>query len=444
MEEGMISQRRTDRNVPWVLAAGFALTIVLLMGSGWMSVQAVDAVELHSESLLARHRFSMQLIDEIQGEKASLSSLFYALLAGPRPVDRATLMTRLDTIEQQVGQTLRAAQSELTSERWAGAQAAVERFIAEVRNLVASGADEPPPTLYRAHEALVGAIGQLVSANYETAVQQEGVESSEHRQQLSRALVLLVIALILAVVCAATTVRVAVHMFRRIEWQARELSRLSGHVLETQEQILHRFSRELHDEFGQSLTAIEANLAAVPAISPEVSSRIEDCSLLVKDLMSNVRELSQLLRPSTLDDFGLKPSLQWLAESFTQRTGITVASRLDFDGRVGGEIETHLFRIAQEALTNVTRHSKASHIDLALEERLGVLRLTVADNGGGIQSKPKPGRGGLGLAGMRERMRVSGGQLEVRSDSNGVTVIAEVALNEAAQRAEAYPSPIGG
>jgi signal transduction histidine kinase len=240
------------------------------------------------------------------------------------------------------------------------------------------------------------------------------------------------------------TVRVAVRMFRRTEWQARELSRLSGHVLETQEQMLHRFARELHDEFGQSLTAIEANLAAVPVASPEVSSRIEDCSLLVKDLMSNVRELSQLLRPSTLDDFGLKPSLQLLAESFAQRTGISINSRLDFSGRVPGEIETHLFRIAQEALTNVARHSKATRVDLSLEKRGGVLRLSIADNGGGIKSKPKPDRGGLGLAGMRERMRVAGGQLEVRSDSQGVTVVAEVALDEAAQRAETHPSLVGG
>jgi signal transduction histidine kinase len=440
----MIAQRRTDRNVLWVLAAGFALTILLLIGSGWLSVQAVDAVETHSEGLLARHRLSAQLIDEIQGENAGLSGLFYALVAGPRPVDRGVLMARLDAIEKDVHQTLEAARNESTSQAWAGAKAAVERFIAEVRSMVSSGAAEAPPTLYRAHEALVGALAQLVSANYQTAVEQEGLESSEHRNQLSHALLLLAIALGLAVVCALTTVRVALRMFRRTEWQARELSRLSGHVLETQEHMLHRFSRELHDEFGQSLTAIEANLAAVPVDSPEVSSRIEDCSLLVKDLMANIRELSQLLRPSTLDDFGLKPSLQWLAESYAQRTGVTIALRLDFEGRLGGEIETHLYRIAQEALTNVTRHSKATNVDLVLEQRGAVVRLSVADDGGGMRSKLKPGRGGLGLAGMRERMRVAGGQLYVQSDSRGVTVVAEVSLDEAAQRAEADPSPVGG
>ena len=107
----MIAQRRTDRNVLWVLAAGFALTILLLIGSGWLSVQAVDAVETHSEGLLARHRLSAQLIDEIQGENAGLSGLFYALVAGPRPVDRGVLMARLDAIEKDVHQTLEAARN---------------------------------------------------------------------------------------------------------------------------------------------------------------------------------------------------------------------------------------------------------------------------------------------------------------------------------------------
>ncbi len=262
-----------QRRVLWVLAAGFAVTIMLLLGSAWLSVQAVDAVEMQSERLLAQHRFSTQLIDDIQGEKAGLSGLFYALIAGPRPVDRRSLLARLGAIEMDVHQTLEAARNEATSARWADAKVAVEQYIAEVRLSLASRSGEIPPSLYRAHEGLVNAIAQLVSANYATMIEHEGRGSSEHRAQLTRSLALLVIGLLLAVICAASTIGVAVRMFRRAEWQARELSRLSGHVLDTQEQMLHRFSRELHDEFGQSLTAIEANLAAVPAESPEVASR---------------------------------------------------------------------------------------------------------------------------------------------------------------------------
>lgn len=436
----MTSQRR----VLGVLAAGFAVTILLLMGSAWLSVHAMETVERQNEVLLAQRRVTTQLIDEIQSENAGLSSLFYELVAGPRAVDRPSLLARLGQIEKAVQKTFRAAGNEAPSARWMEARVAVGLYIAEVRRLLTSGRGEIPASLYRSHEELVTAIAGLVAADYANMMEHEGRESSSHRALLVRALALLAVALLLAVFCAASTIVIAGRMFRRAEWQARELSRLSGHVIDTQERILQRLSHELHDEFGQSLTAIEANLAAVPVETGEAASRIEDCSLLVKDLMSNVREFSQLLRPSTLDDFGLTPSLQWLAESFSQRTGIRVSPNLDFAGRLSSDVETHLFRIAQEALTNVAKHTKATGIVLGLEARGGTLRLTITDDGGGIGKKPEKGSGGLGLAGMRERMRMAGGRLDVSSDSRGLTVLAEVKLDEAAQRPEAYPSLVGG
>src|SRR5262245_2374670 len=101
----MNADRRMDRNMLWVLAAGFALTIAFLVGSAWLSVKAVDAVETRSEELLARHHFSTRLIDEIQGEKEGLSGLFYALVAEPQPANRASVLARLETIESDARRT---------------------------------------------------------------------------------------------------------------------------------------------------------------------------------------------------------------------------------------------------------------------------------------------------------------------------------------------------
>jgi signal transduction histidine kinase len=438
----MILGRRIDKNILWVLAAGFALTILSLLSSGYLSIQAMATLEARSSALREHHRISTRLIDEIQGEEAGLSGIFYALAARQRHVNRDELLGRLESIEKAVASTLRQARAGSDAEQWTGAKAAVERFIAEVRGLL--GASEmkldPPASLYYAHEALVTEISNLVSANYQTAIEEEAQEGTRHRGRLRQALALLAVALTLSVICAVATVRIAGLVFRRAEWQSRELSRLSGHVLDTQEQMLHRFSRELHDEFGQTLTAIGANLAAVPAESPEVSARIEDCLLLVQDAMGSVRELSQLLRPSTLDDFGLGPSLQWLADSFAQRTGIAVTQRLEFRGRLHGETETHLFRIAQEALTNVARHSGATAVQLSLQSERGTLRLAVADNGHGLKTRVVEG---LGLIGMHERMRVAGGQLEIQSSPQGVTVTAEVVL-DGTEQAEAHPSLVSG
>lgn len=454
-----------DRKVLWVLGAGFTLTITLLLGSGWLSIQAIQTVEVRSEALLAEHRISTQLIDEIQGEEAGLSDLFYALLASPDPAQRANVLGRLGQIEQDVSRTLSSVRNETDAELWSEAQVAVEDFMSEVRRRVDPGVSPPVlagriaaqdldvesepdlAALYASHRRLVRAISDLVTANYQTAIDQESLEAANHRQRLGQAVVLLGIALLLAIVCALVTVRTAGRMYMQTAWQAKELSRLSAHVMETQEKMLQRFSRELHDEFGQALTAIEANLAAVPVTSEEAASRIEDCTLLVKDLMSNVRELSQLLRPSTLDDFGLQSGLHWLAESFEQRTGIKVELRINFSARLSRDVETHLYRIAQEALTNVARHSKASLVTLLLEERLisgrrpGV-RLAISDNGGGLRTSSE--RTGLGLAGMRERMRLCGGKLEIQSSNEGLTIVAEVAQDENTRWFQTDPSPVSG
>ena len=448
-----------DRRVLWVLGGGFALTILLVITSGWLSILAMQTVEERSEALLAEHRISTQVIDEIQGEEASLSDLFYELLSKPDPEQRAALLQRLDRIQQDVGATLDSARNDSNAELWTAATQAVEDFMTEVRRLVdpsvagigstgESFDDQSLDQLNAQHKRLVGAISALVTANYRTAIEQERQEASSHRARLGQALTLLGIAVALAVVCAILTVRYVNRMYMRAAWQAGELSRLSAYVLEAQEKMLQQFSRELHDEFGQLLTAIDANLAAVPKDDPETASRIEDCSLLVKDLMDDVREMSQLLRPSTLDDFGLRSGLQWLAESFAQRTGIAVEPHLNFTERLPREVETHLYRIAQEALTNVTRHTKATKVDVTLEAhpaaaggRHGV-RLVIADNGGGLTSSRE--RQGLGLAGMRERMRLCGGRLEVNSSSEGVTIVAEVIQDEAAQWAETHPSPVSG
>lgn len=440
--------QRIERNVLRLLVAGFSLTIVVLLGSAWLGMQALEALETQTEDLLSRRRVSTQLIDEIQKEQTSLNSLFYELVADPDPDESEVFRARLEGIETDVRRTLESARGETNPSDWRNTRTGIESFLAEARKAIApdrSAARSAPDalaSLLLAHEEMEQDIGELVQSNYKDAIAQEAAESSAHQAFLRRALILLAVGLALALVCAVITVRAAGRMFHRMAWQARELSRLSRHVLENQEHMLQRFSRELHDEFGQSLTAIEANLAAVPADSPAVAAHLEDCTLLVKDLMSSVRDLSQLLRPSTLDDFGLKASLHGLAESFAQRTGIAVEPHLEFDRRLHGEIETHLYRIAQEALTNAARHANATKVVMTLAEEESRLRLTIADNGGGLRSKGASR--GMGLAGMRERMRIAGGTLDVKTNANGVTVIAEVVLDEAAQRAKADPSLVGG
>ncbi|MBI4876191.1 MAG: sensor histidine kinase, partial [Acidobacteria bacterium] len=219
--------------------------------------------------------------------------------------------------------------------------------------------------------------------------------------------------LLAALLSAVLTVRMTTALFRKMEWQTAELGRVSWHLLEDQESAARRFSHELHDELGQSLTAVKANLAALSATSRD--ARLDDCGSLVDDAISNVRELSQLLHPPVLDDFGLDAALRWLAEGFTQRTGVGVAYESDFTGRLAEDIELHLFRITQEAFTNIARHAGASRVELALQQSASALVLRVADNGRGLVPASNASPKGLGMIGMRARARSAGGELNLQS-----------------------------
>jgi signal transduction histidine kinase len=149
----------------------------------------------------------------------------------------------------------------------------------------------------------------------------------------------------------------------------------------------------------------------------------------VDGAIRNVRELSQLLRPTILDDFGLDASLRWLAEKFTERTAIDVDYQSDFSGRLPDETETHLFRIAQEALTNVARHSKAQRVEVRLHANHSQLRLTIADNGVGLAQPGDATERGMGMIGMRARARSAGGEVAVRSlPDRGVSVEVQVPM----------------
>ncbi|MBM3797984.1 MAG: hypothetical protein FJW31_28975 [Acidobacteria bacterium] len=136
--------------------------------------------------------------------------------------------------------------------------------------------------------------------------------------------------------------------------------------------------------------------------------------------------MSQLLRPRILDEFGLDAGLRELARGFSQRTGITVDYHSRVRERMAPLVETHLFRICQEALTNVSRHSSAAKVDVSLTRRQSRLELTVADDGGGLASE-SGSRHGMGIAGMRERAEVIGGGLTVLSRPGaGVTILVQV------------------
>jgi signal transduction histidine kinase len=258
-------------------------------------------------------------------------------------------------------------------------------------------------------------VARLADLSYARAADTRRRVNAQTQSIVTESVLLIGGCLLVALVSAVVTVRIAARVFRQMEAQASELSRVSFRMLETQEATARRFSHELHDELGGSLTAIKTNLTGA-------EPKIEDSIKLIDDAISNVRTLSQLLRPTILDDFGLDAGIRWLAERFSERTGIDADYRSQFSGRLADETETHLFRIVQEALTNVARHANASRVTIFLRAENGNIRLTLSDNGRGLP-QIAPEHTGMGLTGMKARARSAGGDCIVQSSAGcGVTI----------------------
>jgi len=209
----------------------------------------------------------------------------------------------------------------------------------------------------------------------------------------------------------------------------RQLKALSRRVLEAQELERRRVAIELHDELGQSLTAIKINLQLSERFKDQSPVDLNQESIrIVEDALQQVRRLATALRPSMLDDLGLVPALKWLAQQTSQRGGFAVnLHHIDMPSRLASDIETACFRIVQEALTNVMRHAQPQEVNIRLSRDGTDLLLSVQDDGLGFDLSAMRERavagGSLGVLGMQERATLVGGQLEIESlPGRGTTV----------------------
>lgn len=203
-------------------------------------------------------------------------------------------------------------------------------------------------------------------------------------------------------------------------------------VVEAQELERRRLARELHDETGQALTSILLGLKGLEEGLDDPASRAVAGELreLVVSTLKDVRRLAVELRPSALDDFGLVAALERLAASFTEQSGIAVDFQTALaDERLSDEVETALYRIVQESLTNVVKHARARHVSILLARKNGAIKAVVEDDGQGFDPAVDT-EGSFGLVGMRERLALLGGRLEIESSSEaGTTVAAEVPVS---------------
>ncbi len=217
-----------------------------------------------------------------------------------------------------------------------------------------------------------------------------------------------------------------IRQYERVVAREQELERLSISRVEAQEEERRRIAKEIHDGIGQMLTAIKFNLEILEdsvASSGDARERINEMKSLLDGLMREAREMSYTLMPSVLDDFGLAPALQMFCEQFRKKHAIvTTFQNHGLTSRLNRLLEVSLYRIVQEALTNVLRHAAADTVTVQIIKRADRIRLIIEDNGKGMPSSSLDGHG-LGFVSMRERASQFGGTLRVDSSPGEGTVV---------------------
>ncbi len=221
-------------------------------------------------------------------------------------------------------------------------------------------------------------------------------------------------------------------LYREILAHRDALRTLSARYLHAKEEEAKRIAHQLHDEAGQITASIHLALAEISTELPLPDrERLLQVTAYLDEIEERLRRLSHELRPTILDDLGLKPALEFLAEGFSARTGIPIRVEGTAKGRVNALVETTIYRVVQEALINIARHSGAADASIELNRAQGSLRCTIRDDGVGFRAdrlfQGGTRRRGLGLLGVRERLDALGGQVQIRSAPGAGTELSVVA-----------------
>jgi signal transduction histidine kinase len=289
--------------------------------------------------------------------------------------------------------------------------------------------------LVRRRTAMLTMVDRLDQISTSELTSDDAKLSATFRQLRARLIWMLGLTVGTGMLLAAFTIRrtldLEIELNKRYEEGRRaqqELKELSARLVSAQEEERRAISRELHDEVGQSLSALlmEAGNAAasVPSDSAEVRRHVESIKKLAEASVQVIRNMTLLLRPSMLDDFGLVPALEWQAREVSKRTGLRVhVNAEETAAELPDELRTCIYRVVQEALHNCARHAHARTVKVVVKQEASKIVLTVEDDGHGFDTRRVRG---LGLVGMEERVSHLGGALEIESGPGLGTRVAAV------------------
>ena len=426
------------------LVAGLIVSLMTIAGVGLYTVREIRQLRDEQTAISDRNRKdSLQLL-RIQNNLSTLATSMRDMADRTENYPLAAWKQAFDRLRVDLAQAIMLEETLAPAGRPAAQQerlvASVDRYWTLVDDMFgAAGAGDDNGAISKLrgpvtaqHLELVSMVSQFLVLN--NRVQEEaGVRNREIYERVEREIGMLVIVLFLVVaVSGISIIRANQRAFERVEQLSAELRNLSWRMLRMQEDLQQEFSRELHDEFGQIFTAVGTLLGRVkrnlPPDSPMVAD-LEEVRGIAQQTLDKIRVQSRLLHPVILDDFGLEKALEWFVEQFGRQHGInaTFESRGPI-GVIPPEATIHIYRIVQEALTNVGKHSGAAQARVRLAQRDGWLELDIEDQGKGL---PLGASGsvdrGIGLVSMRERAELMGGTFSLRpSSGRGLTVSVRV------------------
>lgn len=428
-----------------LLLAGFGLLLVLWLVSGADVLRRLSEVQARASAVNARLIQTEDLLSAISSQ-VLLGSVYLrdALLDTPDTADyyREQLQRTRASIDQALAGYLPVIDSPSEQATFRQLKGELQDYWDTVLPVLswdsARRATDARALLRRRvipkRELIIRISDRIRQLNRTAATEQQAEVAAIYAAVRLRVWEASLEVLLIGACVAFLVTKYAGRLERRIVENTRNLQRLSARIVNAQEEERRSIARELHDEIGQELTGVKVELSMVERAleaGTQSADPLADARLMTDRALHTVRDLSQLLHPPMLDDLGLPATLEWLLGSFSKRTGITTDFAQDeADDRLVPELEICLYRIVQEATTNIARHSGAHTCRVALRRPPGSVRLTVEDDGHGFEVAKvlaPAARSGLGLLGMQERVTGFGGTFRVESSAgHGTRVVVEV------------------
>jgi signal transduction histidine kinase len=428
----------TRKPTIWLLL-GLAATLCVVAVFSFYSLRQIEGLRsLQTETIDRNRKDSLQLI-RIQNNLNSLAIAMRDMADGEQGYPLEAWRAEFERIRYDLDDSVRI-ESTLASrppDQQKYLTESIRQFWTSADQIftIAQQGDEGRArgmivnSLQAQQASLSSLVARLLVANYE-AEQQTSAEIQSIYSRVALNLKIFTIAMVAGIAAIMLAIIAANRrVFQRLAAVSEQRSTLARRLIGVQEEVFRSVARELHDDFGQVLTAIGAMLrrADKKHLPPESPLREDLAEIrgIVQETLEKTRSFSQALHPTILDDYGLEKAIERYVETFEKQTGIGVAYEKHGAGSVPEEKGIHVYRVLQEALTNVARHARASHVSVRVWFRPERFRLEVQDDGIGSGS---PAGKGLGMIAMEERAELLRGRLAVVPSQNGTLVTLEIPL----------------